>query len=343
MSNLSILYIGSLNPSSNSFRRYKTLENMGYSMIGINTDEYIYKGSFIKFHHHLNRGPGIKALNRSVIGQINKYPVNMIWIDNKSYLNGSTIKKIKSKCPDTKLLIVVTDDITGKLKYQWRLTLQNAKYFDCIFVQREVNIRELKALGAQKVELCYRSYDPAFHRPIQLKAADSIKYTTDVGFIGTYEEYREDYIVYLIKNNIPVSVTGDNWPAGKQWNIIKPFYKGPSVYGEDYIKSLNGMAIALHFLRHANRDEQDSRTFEIPACGTFMLAERSHLHLNLFRENEEAVFFESKEELLEKVKYYLINKEIRQIIAQAGLDASIQKKYSHECRLEMVINKINGY
>lgn len=65
--------------------------------------------------------------------------------------------------------------------------------------------------------------------------------------------------------------------------------------------------------------------------------------LKLFPPVMNMIDFLSKEELLEKVKYYLINKEIRQIIAQAGLDASIQKKYSHECRLQMVINKINGY
>jgi spore maturation protein CgeB len=69
------------------------------------------------------------------------------------------------------------------------------------------------------------------------------------------------------------------------------------VYEEEYIKTINGMEIALHFLRHGNRDEQDSRTFEIPACKVFMIAESSELHLQLFKENEEAVFFSSKKEL----------------------------------------------
>ena len=121
---------------------------------------------------------------------------------------------------------------------------------------------------------------------------------------------------------------------------MKPFYKGPSVYGDDYIKTVNGMEIALHFLRHGNRDEQDSRTFEIPACKVFMLAEGSELHRELFKENQEAVFFDSKEELLKKVKYYLSEKEERDRIALNGYRKCFDAGYDHTSRMKKVLNTI---
>ena len=38
-----------------------------------------------------------------------------------------------------------------------------------------------------------------------------------------------------------------------------------------------------------------------------MMAERTDEHLSMFEENKEAVYFSSKEELLEKCKYYLVH------------------------------------
>jgi spore maturation protein CgeB len=315
---------------------------MGFEMYALDVDEHIYKSNFKKFHHHLNIGPGIYALNKKILTAIDENRPDLIWIDNKSFLERATIKKIKALNPQIKIVNVITDDITGKLKYQWRLALRNAKYFDCFFVQRKVNIRELKQYGAKRVELCYRSFDPGFHRPVILNEKEANRFKTNVGFVGTYEDERADYIAYLIENSIPVKVTGDGWPKGNHWKVIAPYYCGPSIYGEDYIKIINGMDIALHFLRHGNRDEQDSRTFEIPACGVFMLAENSDLHSSLFEPDKEAVFFETKKELLEKITYYLSHVEERETIAKAGLGACKKNNYSHEGRLKSVIDKITG-
>lgn len=311
-------------------------------MKGIDVDEFIYKGPFIKFHHHLNIGPGINSLNKKVVKVAKEFKPGIIWVDNKSWLNASYLKIIKNDFPAAKIVNIVTDDITGKAKNQWRLALKNVKYFDWIFVQRSVNIDELKRYGAQNVGLCYRSYDPAFHRPVELNEEEAKKYKCTVGFVGTYEREREEYIAFLIQNNILVSITGDGWHNGKYWKLIEPYCKGPSLYGEEYIKTINGMDIALHFLRRGNRDEQDSRTFEIPACGVFMLAEKSRVHESLFEPGKEAVFFTSKEELLEKVNYYLKHPDERKIIAKAGATRCEQSGYSHQKRLKKVLDQIIG-
>ena len=267
---------------------------------------------------------------------------DILWVDNKPFIQLSTLKKIRDFSPFIKIINLITDDATGKLKYAWRLCLKTAFLYDYHFVQRRVNISELKLHGARRVHLCYRSFDPSFHRPVVLSESDYKKFHCSVGFIGTYEADREESVAFLIESGIMVTVTGDGWPKGKYWNVIKPFYRGPSVYGEEYIKHLNGMDIALHFLRHGNRDEQDSRTFELPACGVFMLAENSELHRSLFEADTEAVFFHSKEELLLKTKYYLEHPGERKGIAEKGYLRSIKSGYDHTNRLKKVIEQISG-
>nr|WP_276598371.1 glycosyltransferase [Flavobacterium azizsancarii] len=79
-----------------------------------------------------------------------------------------------------------------------------------------------------------------------------------------------------------------------------------------------------------NSDTQTSRTMEIPACGGFMLAERTTEHLDLFSENKEAVFFSNDEELLEKCRYYLINEEERKRIVEGGILRCKTSGYSNE-------------
>ena len=340
MSDLSILYVGSLATWCNSLRRFQAITRIDPSTESVDTDPYILAKYISGFQHHLNIGPGVSLLNVEIRKRCRRKQYDIILVDNKPFLSRKTMKYIKQKNPDIKIANLLTDDPFGKFKRSWPVFKRTARFYDIIFVQRKVNISELKNLGVKRVEICYRSYDPAFHRPLQLTDDDLINYKSTVGFVGTYESFREEFVVYLIQNNIPVKITGDGWPKGKYWKLIEPNYQGNSTYGESYIKTINGMDIALHFLRHGNRDEQDSRTFEIPACGVFMLAEKSDTHLSLFEDGSEAVFFSTKEQLLEKVKYFLEHQDERKAIARAGLARCLQSGYSHEGRLSQVLHTI---
>ena len=342
MNTVKILYIGSLKSPSNSYHRFLCLKEMGYLVEGIDTDYYIHQSIFEKINFRTLLGPGVIKLNKIIKVKITQENWDIIWVDNRPYISSKTLKIIKSLQPQCKIVNLVTDDAFGRYKSLWKTAHKTAKFYDWHFVQRPENIEEYKKCGANNVDFCFRSFNPEFHRPILLSEEEKKIYFTSVGFIGSYEEEREDVVSFLIKNGINVSVTGDGWAGKKYWNIIKPLYRGESVYGDEYIKRINGMDICLHFLRKGNRDSQDSRTFEIPACKTFMLAERSELHEQFFVENKEAVFFDSAEELLQKIKYYIANPSQRSAIAEAGYKKCFEAGYKHQDRLMAVIEKVKN-
>ena len=88
-------------------------------------------------------------------------------------------------------------------------------------------------------------------------------------------------------------------------------------------------------------DTFTTRTFEIPACGGFLLAERSEMHNKLFIEDKEAVFFSDKEELVEKVKFYLNNDEKRNLISINGNKRINSSNYSWPKLMKNILKKIN--
>ena len=69
-----------------------------------------------------------------------------------------------------------------------------------------------------------------------------------------------------------------------------------------------------------------------------MLTERTLEHERLFIDKKEAVFFDNKEDLLKKIRYFLANNEQRKKIALAGYEKCISANYTHRNRMQFMLN-----
>ena len=102
--------------------------------------------------------------------------------------------------------------------------------------------------------------------------------------------------------------------------------------------AIGGAKIALGFLRKENRDQYTQRTFEIPACGGVLLAERTPQHLKWFREGVEAEFFDADnpDELCGKVTELLANSGKRERMRAAGRTRVIEGGHTYRDRLDQL-------
>jgi spore maturation protein CgeB len=170
--------------------------------------------------------------------------------------------------------------------------------------------------GCNNVAFIPFAYDPQSHfRELAKTTEERDRFSSDIAFIGFADPDRPPLIHALEKiPGIRISLYGGNW---ENFPELNKYYRGLA-YGRDYRLALSGSKIILGLVRHANRDGHSMRTFEIPACKTFMLAERTDEHLELFEENQEAVYFGSIPEMVEKAIYYKNHSIERDQIASAG-------------------------
>ncbi|HEX3406963.1 MAG TPA: glycosyltransferase, partial [Caulobacteraceae bacterium] len=117
-------------------------------------------------------------------------------------------------------------------------------------------------------------------------------------------------------------------------------WQGGEVYGDDYARALTGARIGLGFLRKVCPDQHTTRTFEIPACGGMLLADRTDEHRAFFEEGREAEFFGSAAELVDKARFYAANEAARAKIAAAGRARCKSGGYAYIERLRPVIAAI---
>ncbi len=247
------------------------------------------------------------GINRRLLDAAKEVGPHIIWIEKGNMIRPSALRALRRIAPDA-LLVSYAEDDMFLAHNRTRAYVKGLSCYDCVFTTKAPNVgpSELPALGARRVIAVDKSYDPHVHFPVGVSEADVERYGADVGFVGTFEAARARSLSYLAENGIAVRVWGNGWEA---WAARPPglIIEDRAVVNTEhdlaYTKSLCATRINLGFLRKLNRDTQTDRTMEIPACGAFMLAERSDDHLRLFEEGREAAFFGSDDELLEKVRH----------------------------------------
>ena len=328
---LKILYIGGQFKGSTGLERRKALEELGHTVDVFDTDPYVrFRGRLQNaLTHRLGWGPAVWQLNKDILKFAEVIDYELVWVSKGAWFYPKTIKKLKKEGV-AKIIHYNTDDPFGLLgSKRWRTFIKAIPIYDIHYVRRQKNIDEYRKRGAVRVIRAYPNYSSYLHKPIEVDEIVRKQLGGPVGFIGDYEKERAEMLHFIASNGIPVRVWGPNWKERCSHKHPNLKIEGKGLYGEDYVRAINSFDINLCFLRKCNRDLSTSRSLEIPGCGAFMLAERTSEHLELFKEGKEAEFFEGKNELIKKIKYFLTCPEEREQIAKSGLERCQKSKYDN--------------
>jgi spore maturation protein CgeB len=317
------------------------IRDIGLNVLQFDTTPYIQAGTRItrSLRHRSKMGFYIDKLNKELLQTASKHhDITHIWFDKALFIWPETLKKIRNV--NNSVLIHYTPDFQI-IWQRSRHFIKSIPFYDVVFTTKPFELDLYKKLGANKVYLTYQAYDRNRFYPREPLEQNFTKYKADISFIGHYEKYRADCIKAIVDSDIKVKVWGEHWQRYAKWHPwARNVVMGRSIICEQYCIALSSASICLGFLSKFMPETTTTRSFEIPACGTFMLAERTNEHLEFFEEGKEAEFFSSTKELVEKAHYYLEHSQKRMEIAAAGLKRCINSGYSFQDRLTDILEKV---
>jgi spore maturation protein CgeB len=271
--------------------------------------------------------------NRALVTAARRFRPHLVVVVKGAYIMPSTLRRIKEECGAV-LINYATDDPFNPRTATSDLVAA-IPHYDVYACTKRAIMDDVTRAGGRTVIHTMFGYKPSVHFPEAPRTDEEARrFRSDVALVGTADRDRlRDLEPLLAARDLSLALYGSYWTRHARF---RPYARGYAI-GRDYRLALGGARIGLCLLRRANRDQHSLRSFEIPACGTFMLAERTDEHLELFREGEEAAFFATPDELLDKVRYYLAHDDIRRRVAQAGHARVTAGRHTYADRLREMV------
>ncbi|MCU1323290.1 MAG: hypothetical protein JWM43_2939 [Acidobacteriaceae bacterium] len=338
---MKILYVSQLSPNDSSQYRAWALERLGHSVTSLNLNDYASSNRFVRAAvHRLAAGPGVQRLNRDLLRLAESTRPDILWADKALWLHPQTIDHIRSLGIVT-VSYMIDNPFGTRNDDCWRVYLKDIPHFDLHVVQRDANIAHYRERGARDVIKIQTAYEPTLQFPPPATWSDHDR-DRGVSFIGTPYDDRATTLTRLAAvNEFPVVISGPmpRWQSALSSTAFSDLFREGELYLQQYREGIWRSKINLSFLTHSNQDEFVHKSFEIAACGGFLLAERSPGHSKRFEEDEEAVFFTGFDELLEKIRRYYPDEAARTRIAAAGVARGLRDGYHNDHQVSLIVDR----
>ena len=147
-----------------------------------------------------------------------------------------------------------------------------------------------------------------------------------VSFVGQPHGDRRQVVDLLKRSGIPIQVHGTGW--------------GRRLSFDEMIETFNRSKINLNLSNSCDITAKQikGRNFEVPGCGGFLLTGDAENLREYYEFGKEVVVYNSTEDMIEKIKYYLKNEAEREDITKAGYERTL-RDHTYEKRFDEIFKK----
>jgi spore maturation protein CgeB len=222
--------------------------------------------------------------------------------------------------------------------HQFRLVSEIAPVYNFSLVPEKFRLSDYRSIGANAI-YCQEAANPDIYFP----QAEPELY--EAGFVGQAYGERPSLIEWLVSHGIEARVWGSGWehfqkrrpslwPA--RWKQISPAIPSRLIGGvlsdQDVVRTFHRTKVNLGFAACWTEEGATERItqirlrdFEVPMSGAFYLTEYQDELRDFFEIDSEIVCYRNREELLDKVRFYLGHPDLRIKIRQAGRERCLRE------------------
>lgn len=168
--------------------------------------------------------------------------------------------------------------------------------------------------------------------------------------VETYEYIYSNYVVNrkitALERTEILSMIGERFTVNlytgdKSFSPKGVLNKGKIDYYDEMPYVFKSSDINLNITLRSIQKGIPLRCMDIMGCGGFLLTNYQEDMLNFFTPGVDYVYYESRQDLMEKVQYFLKNPDERIKIAQNGHD-KVKKDHGYRNRLKVIFDIVNG-
>jgi hypothetical protein len=337
---LKILYVGQLWEGGTCMERARVLGAHGWELLPLDVTPYLTRRSRIvqAAQDRALFGPEVYKLNRDLLAAAHSASaVDVVWIDKGRWVFPRTLEGIKSRTGAC--LVHYTPD-PAFAAHTSRHFDRSVPLYDLLVTTKRYEVPRYREAGARQVLFTWQGIDDRFVRNGLCGAIDG-PHRSGVVFIGHAEKHYGNVLAAVGQRHPGLKIWGYGWERFvRKRPDLRACVRGGPLWGDDYAAGLAGGRVGLGLLSKYCPDQFTTRSFEIPAAGSLLIGERTAEHEQLFEEGNEAEFFSTIDELIDKIGFYLRSETARRRVAQQGRRRALECYHWRQV-LDPVLKAVN--
>jgi spore maturation protein CgeB len=338
---IAVLYIGSF--SGTSQHRADALKRLGYKVTQVSPYVDLPK----RWAQWLYRtgGLGIDWLvARSLRKQIADRKFDLACVDSGDVIGPSAMSVIRAAAP------VITNYNADNPYHEppperlrWTILRRAASLYDLVVaVKRDDLDGQMRRVGVRHPMLIWQCADELEHRRYEFQGDEIAEWETDVIFAGAWMPGRDAFMAKLVEAGLNIRIYGNRWDRSPNFERIKPAVQFKFLKDRDYAKAISAAKVAIVLLNDRNFDLHTTRSAEIPAIGTAMVAPRTSHHREMYVEGEEVLLFDDADECIRHCRRLVDDATFRNALAARAKQRSVENRTYNECLMHDIVERALG-